>query len=132
MAYVLEEITNEIADQIMKDAECDPAKKRLLERREYFYVFNTGLSRAIDKEKNYYIFVAPHLEAKSENRDYFFFCDNKLFRIRLVADNGWWFYFADDDSADQSVIDEIKSAFGIHQYFGKENESNLNISYRSK
>lgn len=75
MAYALEAISMEDQQKILKDAECDPIKKRNL---TYFATTSGDFPKkwVIDRERDYYMFISPWMvrpEDSSMHSRYFFF-----------------------------------------------------------
>lgn len=74
MAYILETISPEDQQKILKDAECNERNRGLLMMRGGHFANNPELTWAINREDGSYLFWAPPaLSSPSQSRYYFYF-----------------------------------------------------------
>jgi hypothetical protein len=116
MAYVLEAITPQDQQKILKDAECDPIKKRNLT----FAATTAGdfpKKWVIDRERNYYMFIPPQMvrpESTLISPRYFFF-DGFMYEFLVPTFFGCEVESVDTPSESQlkKFQDEITAAFAV-------------------
>lgn len=115
MAYVLETITLKDQQRILKDAECDPIKKRNLT----FVATTAGdfpKRWVIDRERNYYMFIPPRMvRPESMASPRYFFFEGFMYEFRVLTPFGYEVEFVDTPPASQfrAFQDEITSAFSV-------------------
>ncbi|KJV05286.1 hypothetical protein [Methylocucumis oryzae] len=87
MAYVLETITSEDQEKILKDAECDEEKHGLLRYAKDHVDFPE--TWAIDYQRNYYMLIAPVIVRPDEpGGAIFFYFKGFLFEICIESPFG--------------------------------------------
>jgi hypothetical protein len=123
MTYVLEEITLADQEKILKDAECDERKKRLLIRRDYFNKDEPPREWAVNRDKNSYLFWAPR-PPMDQNSYYYFYFNNFLYALHFKSQVDCVVYFDDTPFPTPPRLTEFKqaivnafSAYGIIQSY---------------
>ena len=119
MTYVLETITPEDQEKILRDAECDERKKKILIRRGYFNKDEPPRDWVIERDKNSYLFWAPR-PPMDQSYYYYFYFNNFLYALRINSISNCIVYFDDKpffpppDLAEfkQAIIDAF-SVFGV-------------------
>ncbi|MDO6686738.1 MULTISPECIES: hypothetical protein [unclassified Agarivorans] len=113
MSYVNELITQEIEDEIFRDASCDPSKLFLLKRRNYFSTrTKRDSARSIDHKKQAYLFRAPSVDIRAIGYEYFFFYRQNMYRIAREQESELyiWETFT-DKSLKKELETEVLNAF---------------------
>jgi len=122
MSYQLEKILLEDQNKILKDLGNDTRKKNQLLARGGYFNNQPGLKWSIDKGNNNYLFIAPKLDIRSPQRDYFFYFKEVFYRIH-VASRVTCILSFDDPVPLGQMFEELKAdlyrAFKNHRFSGR-------------
>lgn len=111
MAYVLETITQEDQEKIIKDVECDERKRRALLARNGYFNCNPGLKWVIDRGRDSYLFWSPR-PPMTQHYHYYFYFEKKTYAIHIESPVVGKVYFDDESPADPSLLSALKRAIG--------------------
>ena len=117
MAYILEKITLENREKIIKDADCDELKQADLIYANKHHGFPEFW--AIDRDRNYYLCIAPPRERpESSVRGFYMFFDGVIYDVYLenLVENKA--FFKPDVKPSQELLAEITAAFAVYGRFG--------------
>jgi len=108
---VIEKVTPEIQEKILKDASYDKKNTNMLLARGGYFNSSIELTWAINKEKNYYFLLAPALPQAISKR-YFFYFKKNMYILVIASEitNENFFstgYFK--DVVDRKLISELES-----------------------
>ncbi len=118
MTYILEEISPEIQEKILSDANCDERKKRQLLGREGHFNNNPGLNWVVDREQDSYLFKAPKIDPREPRFDFFFYYKASFYRIYFANLHKYIVYFEDFVSTDGLKVKletELQKAFNVYR-----------------
>ena len=121
MTYVLEKITPEDQEKIIKDAVCDPKKQERLTYAMAHQEFTQ--SWVIDRERNCYLLRMPSTMREEDwDTPYFIFVDGCMYRINREGQAGHRVYFDEavlpTASSLTKLQDEIRAAFAVYGCWG--------------
>lgn len=123
MGYVLEKISDADLKKIYSDAACNPSKQRLLKIRR-FLDEPTGLTWAVDRERDIYLLHGPNPRPEPTFGGYyiFHFSKNMLWlRVKGITDQT--IYVEDGQSfakyLTRDLQEEIKAAFSVYGRTGE-------------
>lgn len=109
MAYVLETITQEDQEKILKDVECDGGKRRALLARNGYFDCNPGLKWVIDRERDSYLFWSPR-PPMTQNYHYYFFFEKTTYAIHIKSPAVGKVYFDDEMPSDPLLLSALNRA----------------------
>lgn len=121
MTYVLETISKEDQEKIIKDAASDPKKRSSLIYARDHHEFPT--SWAVDREHDSYLMLAPVMVREdSWDRPYYIFAKGGMWQIKSKASVGNQIYFDEmtlpPSPALLDVQQEIRAAFAVYGRWG--------------
>ena len=119
MGYVLEEITPEDREKILKDV--GESTARMLVRRGGFDEEEMRLMKknwTVDREKNSYLMTAPNMAAPA-NTFYYFFFEGVIYQFEIRS-HGWKVHFEKKPSEPlyERIKAEILLAFSVFGELG--------------
>lgn len=121
MTYILEKISTEDQDKIIKDFSNDPELRKSFELVKKLNQFPT--SWAIDRQHNCYLLAEPRLvRPESDEWPYVFFGRSQVFRIASENTRSNKFYFKSESklsSEERTLVKkEIGLAFSVYGRWG--------------
>jgi len=121
MTYVLEQITPEDQERIIAEAVDDPpTQKHLIYARSCGSFARTW---AIDKERGYYLFLAPRLMREDSWENPFYIrVKSGMYRIGSQGQIGYRMRFSERRfpvSLLHDILDEIKAALAVYGAWGE-------------